>query len=289
MPGASVMCSAPTCNATTGTSTAASFCDGQGSCPAGTTKGCSPFLCGSTACQTSCSGTGANQCVSSAACVGGVCQTCASGRSACGNVCADETSDPNHCGSCTTACGGTTPLCVSSKCVQCSALTDCKTGYVACTNNACVCRAKAAKNLMQNAGFDSNVSGWTSAENLATWSGSDADGCPASGSLTAPDGDTLSYCVQNVLPNTTYYFGYKYVQDQAGAINCVVTWTTDTACQSGLSRFFVQSGTGTGTAWSSIASSATSSAGTVAAQILCGVGGNVKIDQVYLNTVISGF
>ena len=112
--------------------------------------------------------------------------------------------------------------------------------------------------------------------------------CPASGSLTAPDGDVVIYCAQNVLPNTTYHFGYNYLQDQAGAVNCVVTWATDTACQSGLSRFFVQSGSGTGT-WSSTSNAATSDAGTVSAQILCSVGGNVNIDQVYLNTVISGF
>jgi hypothetical protein len=178
---------------------------------------------------------------------------------------------------------------VNKSCVQCSSLTDCHTGYYACTNNSCVCHEKTANNLMQNAGFDTNVSGWTSQENQATWSGADADGCPASGSITAPEGDVLVYCAQNVLPNTTYYFGYKYLQDQGGAINCVVTWTTDTACQSGLSRFFVQSGSAAATAWSPASNAATSDAGAVGAQILCAIGGNVNIDQVYLNTVISGF
>ena len=288
MPGSPVMCGGPTCSATTNMSSAASFCDGQGNCPAGTTNGCSPFLCGSTACLTTCSGTGAGQCASGAACISGTCQTCSSGLTACGTVCADETSDPNHCGSCTTACTGNTPLCVSKKCVQCSTLTDCQAGYFACTNNACICRQKTAKNLIQNAGFDSNVSGWTSEENMATWSGRDADGCPASGSITAPDGDTLVSCVQNVLPNTTYDFGYRYLQDQSGAIDCIVTWATDTACQGTLSRFFIQSGSGTGT-WASAAGAATSDPGTMSAQILCGVAGNVSIDQVYLNTVISGF
>jgi hypothetical protein len=141
---------------------------------------------------------------------------------------------------------------------------------------------------MQNAGFDTTASGWTSQENMPMWSGTDAEGCPASGSITAPEGDVLLYCAQNVLPNTTYYFGYKYIQDLGGAVNCVVTWTTDTACQNGLSRFFVQSGAGTGT-WSSASNAATSDTGTVSAEIRCLVGGNVNIDQVYLNTVISGF
>jgi hypothetical protein len=270
-------------------STAASFCDGQGNCPAGTNNGCSPFLCGSTACLTTCSGTGAGQCASGAACISGTCQTCSSGRTACGTVCADETSDPNHCGSCTTACGGTTPLCVNKNCVQCSAVSDCHTGYFACTNNSCVCRAKSSKNLIPNAGFDTNVSGWISQESMATWSGVDADGCPASGSITAPQGDVLEYCVQNVLPNTTYYLGYKYIQDQGNGVDCFVTWTSDTACQNDISKFDTLSGANTGSAWSSASNLGTSGAGTVAAYIQCLLNANANIDQIYLSTVISGF
>jgi hypothetical protein len=182
---------------------------------------------------------------------------------------------------------------VNKKCVQCGTLADCHAGYFACTNNNCVCRQQSANNLFQNAGFNTTVNGWTSSENMATWSGADADGCPASGSLTAPDGDTLRYCVQNVLPNTTYYFGFRYLQDQPGAINCVLTWTDDPTCQ-GLNgtRFFLQSADAPATAWASISGVGTSSAssGTVnSAQILCSVAGNVNVDQIYLSTVLSGF
>jgi hypothetical protein len=173
--------------------------------------------------------------------------------------------------------------------VQCATLGDCPAGYQACTSNACVCRRKSANNLIPNSGFDTNVTGWSSQEAMATWNGSDADACPASGSITAPDGDVIVNCIQNVLPNTTYFFGYRYIQDQGGAINCVVTWATDTACQAGLSRFFIQSGVNPTTSWASAAGTATSNPGTVSAQVLCGVSGNVKLDQFYLNTVISGF
>lgn len=154
-------------------------------------------------------------------------------------------------------------------------------GYFACTNNTCVCRAKSSKNLVPNARFDTNVSGWISQENMATWSSVDADGCPASGSITAPQGDVLEYCVQNLLPNTTYYLGYKYIQDQANGVDCFVTWTSDTACQNDISKFDTLSSANTGSAWSSASNLGTSGAGTVAAYIQCLLNANANIDQIY--------
>ena len=113
---------------------------------------------------------------------------------------------------------------------------------------------------------------------------------PAPGAITAPDGDVIQNCIQNVSPNTAYYFGYRYTQDRPAGINCVVTWTRDPACTDGLSRFYVPSDSQSAkTSWASIADTATSDPGTVAAQVLCGITGNVNLDQFYLNTVLNGF
>ena len=160
-PGASTTCRQASCSS--GTATRSAVCDGAGNCPAASTETCSPFVCGTNACLTSCSGTGANQCVSGAACIGGACQTCPTGQTACGNVCADLSgSDATHCGSCTTACSGTTPYCTSpGRCVQCRALADCANGYLACSSNACVCKQKRSANILRNPGFDGNASMWT--------------------------------------------------------------------------------------------------------------------------------
>jgi hypothetical protein len=49
----SVTCVAASC--TSGTATGATFCSGTGTCPTAVTTTCSPYVCGSTACKTSCS------------------------------------------------------------------------------------------------------------------------------------------------------------------------------------------------------------------------------------------
>jgi hypothetical protein len=59
-------------------------CDGNGNCPTLATTNCTPFICGTTSCLTSC--TSSSQCVPGAACLSGSCQSCASGQSVCGNA-----------------------------------------------------------------------------------------------------------------------------------------------------------------------------------------------------------
>lgn len=52
MKSAGTVCAGPSCQ--DGTETAGAFCDGAGTCVAGPTTSCSPFVCGANACLTSC-------------------------------------------------------------------------------------------------------------------------------------------------------------------------------------------------------------------------------------------
>src|SRR5262249_15647226 len=52
--GTSVSCGTATCSGST--FTPLSHCNGSGACAAPTTSGCSPYVCGSNACKTSCTG-----------------------------------------------------------------------------------------------------------------------------------------------------------------------------------------------------------------------------------------
>jgi hypothetical protein len=109
-PGSSTTCRSPSCSG--GTQTSAAGCDGAGNCLAATTQGCGAFLCGATACDTSC--TSNNQCVSGAACVNGACTVCAAGQTVCANACANLSSDSANCGACGHGCLGGT--CTSGTC-----------------------------------------------------------------------------------------------------------------------------------------------------------------------------
>ena len=101
-PGASMSCRMASCSG--GTATLAANCDGAGNCPALSTQGCGQFVCGPTACVSSCSSN--SQCVSGAACVNGVCTACTTGQTVCTNACATLASDGANCGACGHSCQG---------------------------------------------------------------------------------------------------------------------------------------------------------------------------------------
>ena len=262
-------------------------CDGQGNCPAQTTSNCPPFVCSANACLTSCSGTGTNQCVSGAACIGGTCQTCQSGLTACGNVCADLTRDNNHCGSCTTACSGGTPYCVNRSCAQCRALADCANGYLACSNNACVCRQKSSSNLLTNGGLD-GAAGWMFSAPAAYAPTVDADNCPGSGSVASGAlAYFLSPCV-SASPNTGYTFGLRV----RGQLICWLDYYAGSTCagtDTGGSDTFIL-GTDGGTTWEGVTGFGTTAADTRGIRIHCSnpLGGG-HFDQFYLNTGSGSF
>ncbi len=72
MPGKATQCRAPSCDMPSETATLSAACDGSGSCPAKTTQGCSPAVCGPTQCE-GCE-TDA-QCGTGKFCRAGVCST----------------------------------------------------------------------------------------------------------------------------------------------------------------------------------------------------------------------
>src|SRR5204862_504007 len=68
-PSAATSCRTASC--TNGVATAAAGCNGAGACPAAMTTQCSPYICGATACLTSC--TSSAQCTAGRTCLGGQC------------------------------------------------------------------------------------------------------------------------------------------------------------------------------------------------------------------------
>ncbi|HVV53637.1 MAG TPA: hypothetical protein VHO06_28535 [Polyangia bacterium] len=138
-------CGAASC--TTGTAQPASTCNGSGTCVTPAPKACTPFICGTTACTTTCTSNAGcatgNQCSGGAcvACPGGVC--CASGQVNCSGVCVTTTSDVNNCGGCAIKCAaptGGTVTCNASVCTPA-----CPTGTTLC-GSACVATASDVNN-----------------------------------------------------------------------------------------------------------------------------------------------
>ncbi|MFL5304164.1 MAG: hypothetical protein ACJ8F1_03075 [Polyangia bacterium] len=154
----SVSCGAASC--TNGVATAAVTCTGTGACPIAGTTVCSPYVCGSTACKTTCNadtdcvagnyctGTGgsctpkkalgvvcmaANQCTSgncvdgaccsTASC--GTCQSCGlNAAGTCANIGAGQTAPTGQCGI-TTTCGFTGTCDGAGACTLASSSTQC--------------------------------------------------------------------------------------------------------------------------------------------------------------------
>ena len=100
------VCLAQSCAVST--LTASSRCDGAGKCMAGTTSTCAPYVCGATACLTTC--TGNTDCSSP-----NVCTAMSCGKYPIGSACAANTDcNSNFCAQgycCNTACAGTCQSC----------------------------------------------------------------------------------------------------------------------------------------------------------------------------------
>src|SRR5438874_3800651 len=122
--------------------TVAASCAGTGSCPALTTQSCGAYVCGATACKTSCAADGdcasGNYCDSSHACVAKKTQA-----SACGgdHECAAGPCVDGFC--CNRACGGQCEACdVAGSVGTCSAATGAPHGArSACASDGTVCGA----------------------------------------------------------------------------------------------------------------------------------------------------
>jgi MYXO-CTERM domain-containing protein len=122
-----------------GTQTAAASCDGQGHCPAPVTTACTPYVCGTNACKSSCATD--TDCIGGDWCSGGVCTPRATNGGAC--TAADQCSSGNCVDGvcCDTACGGQCQACnVSGSVGTCSPVTGAPVGgRPACTSDGSSC------------------------------------------------------------------------------------------------------------------------------------------------------
>jgi hypothetical protein len=264
-------CGSPTCSGTGPyTFTPGASCNGAGKCVAGTAVSCGAFACnGSTSCYMSCNAQ--SQCVAGDVCMNNSCQACSGGHPACGNSC----------------CGGTTPACVGGQCKECGTNADCTAQhYYACANNnTCICQPKSPSNLLVNPGFDSDLSGWINyVSNSKTWSNSDADGCPRSGSLSMVNGqDQVTQCVP-AAGNASYNVGFKYKQATGESFRCFLTFYTDSGCMTDtVGDSTTLDSAMTGSSWIPYAAVVTAPVGAGSLQILCGSGGTANMDDFYIN------
>jgi len=108
--GAETNCGAAGC--TNGIATDARTCDGAGSCSSIQTHPCGAFICGASACLTSC--TDNSQCVSGDACVSGQCTACSTGQTVCPNLCVNLQTNSSNCGACGHDCLG--GACLQEQC-----------------------------------------------------------------------------------------------------------------------------------------------------------------------------
>lgn len=106
-PGASTQCRAPSC--ATGTATAAANCAGTGACPPVQTRACTPYICGPTACGTSCLSDA--ECASGNYCASGTCVAKKSNGNTCSaaDQCVSGNCIDGRC--CNSACGGQCQAC----------------------------------------------------------------------------------------------------------------------------------------------------------------------------------
>jgi hypothetical protein len=184
------ICGAATCANGTSTSIATPTCDGSGMCSPGASKSCGTYLCNGAAatCNTTC--TDGTACASTSYCDGA--KACVAKKAA-GSLCLTSA----ECSS--GACGG-----------RCCA-----------AGTPCLCPQPNAKNLLQNPGFETNLSGWALIDGAGGdptthlgWASEDSSNdtsgnppCPFSGSahLTSTGFD-LRQCV-SLDPTKTYNVG----------------------------------------------------------------------------------
>ena len=233
------------CQATTGGCISGTTCQADGFCCAGncgtdptcggTCAGRSDGLCQypTGACGTArCSGTGI---IDPGTCSSGTCMTPTARACANNLVCSNDACKT----SCTTAadCVSTTSYyCAAGACTAkksnmsvCSAAQECSSNICGgrCCASACTCtQPNASANLLQNPGFDTNVSGWsTDSGTTVMWGSGDAENCPYSGiaRVNGP-GDGVSrfwQCVP-ISAATSYNFGYRAHADGTSFIHCAV-------------------------------------------------------------------
>jgi hypothetical protein len=211
-------CAAQSCSGATQTN--AYVCNGAGACRTTTSLGCAPYLCGATACKTSCASDG--DCVATAWCSGTTCVPRAAQGGTCNakNQCLSGNCVDGFC--CNAACVGTCQACAAIATGQpngsCASVQDGKDLRGDCpggsctagtfTNNVCngfgACRA----NAVACAPFTCNAAG-TGCAGTCTVDGDCSSGSYCAGTTCTPKKSkglvcggnhecTSSYCVDGV-------------------------------------------------------------------------------------------
>jgi hypothetical protein len=193
------VCGPAVCDSTNNSLTAASTCNGTGSCVAGATVTCAPYVCQTaTACYTSCTGTNTG-CVSTKVCTAGSCGTKANGATCSGNTeCTSGFCADGVC--CNTACTG---ICVS--CNQAASLGTCHNAPASTDpHNNCPAgsgaNAVCAPGKCNGAGACNQASAGTVCSNPSCSNGTLTNQGTCSGTVCNP-GSTSS-CGQYVCANT---------------------------------------------------------------------------------------
>ena len=130
-------CRAPSCSS--GVATLASACDGAGRCPGAQTQGCSPYVCGASACLGGCASN--SDCASGDWCSAGVCVPLVANGGSCGAAgqCASGNCVDGLC--CNSACAGQCEACnVAGSAGTCTAVAgDPRGGRPGCGSDGTYC------------------------------------------------------------------------------------------------------------------------------------------------------
>lgn len=203
---ASTVCDAATCPTKGTTQTAASLCDGQGTCVQGVTKACGTYLCdeATAVCLSTCATT--DDCASGYFCEDGNCAKRPNGQ----------------------ACGASSE-CLSGVCG----------GRCCAAGTSCTCPQPSALNLLENPGFDTDLSSWQltpgeGSSGPAMWHAEDDHACPYSGSAELyhfmyDASAIISQCVP-VSDATMYNFGGAIFDYNCGNAYCTVQWFNLASC-----------------------------------------------------------
>ena len=265
-----------TCSSATGTCAPAPVgtgcddgdaCTQHDSCNNGTCAG-TPVTCAATTCHAA--------------------GTCSAGSCIAGAPVAEGITD--------TTCPASTPRCHSGGCVECISDQHCSGTRPSCdvASHRCVCRRPSAGNLVQNAGFDSNLAGWSAywPPMTSSWASDDSEGCQASGSIAGSNTELdPTQCVPlSSWTGGTYYFGAKFKLPLTGNLTkCEVSFFSDGSCSVGGSASFtmgpgVDYGSYPGTGWRNFSVSAIAPYGAQSAFVACGFDINTtQMDEIYLN------
>lgn len=285
-PSSSTLCGpGASCNISTNQATAAQVCNGSGACTTPAVKNCGAYGCNSnaTACSTGCA---------------------SASQGVCSGSCVDIMSDPAHCGGSCQVCPSTTPRCSGGTCVQCTVGSDCSTlgygsGSVCASNHTCQCHPASSANILQNAGFNGSLSGWTPSPCVGcstptvSYETYDLEGCPGSGSLHITYyGFAFGSATQCVPVKSThsYRFGFAYRQTSPNpnAVSCSVEQYVGSTCSGDpLPDFASLAGERVPSlnAWDGVNTQFMTADTAGSVMVSCGIGQtyDVWVDQIYLN------